>query len=112
MNHDWKTAVLRALARLMKKHPARVENECFVFTRQELIQDELPAIITETGTTAQRPSQSLTFALEELRAMRIIRPLEPERGIYAYDRNQLIEGTWVTAKRLESGGWDWPEKGV
>gem|GEM_PF-6102984 len=98
MYYDWKTAVLRALARLMKKHPARVQNECFIFTRQELIEDELSTIITETASTAKDPGQSLTFILEELRAMSIIRPLEPEKGIYEYDRNRLIEGTWVKPK--------------
>jgi len=52
-----------------------------VFTRQELINEELPRITEETMTAGATPAQTLSRVLQELRDMQLVEFLD-NRGTY------------------------------
>ena len=72
---DWQEAVLRAIHRLCQRKGSRV------FTRQELINEELPRITEETMTAGATPAQTLSRVLQELRDMQLVEFLD-NRGTY------------------------------
>ncbi len=71
----WQEAVLHAIHRLCQRKGSRI------FTRQELISEELPRIIEETMSTGATPAQTLSRVLQELRDMQLLEFLD-ERGTY------------------------------
>lgn len=62
----WKAAVSNAIARLVASKGRRE------FTRKELIENELAAIVAEVGANGETPTQTLSRVLQELRAERQI----------------------------------------
>ncbi len=73
---DWTEAVLAAIHRLTVAH------HTYMFSRQKLIQEELPRIVTITHSTGATPEQTLSRILQELRDARKIEFFEGERGRY------------------------------
>ncbi len=57
----WREAVLNGITRLTKS------KESYFFSRQELIQSELPQITQETDAHGETPEQTLSRVLQELR---------------------------------------------
>ncbi len=73
---DWTEAVLAAIHRLTATHLSNM------FSRQQLIQEELPHIVAVTRSTGVTPEQTLSRVLQELRDARKIDFFEGERGRY------------------------------
>src|SRR5207253_8233060 len=57
----WRDAVLSSLRSFRQRHGTRM------ITRQEFITEELPRIISATGSTGRTPQQTLSRILQELR---------------------------------------------
>ncbi len=57
----WRDAVINGINRLTDTKNSNI------FTRQELINQQLPIIIQEVGSTGETPSQTLSRILQELR---------------------------------------------
>jgi len=88
---DWKTALVNAVGRLCTRERS------YTFTRQMLIDAELPHIIADTGSTGRTPAQTLSRVLQELRDMGYIefidsagtyRLLAEQEGASGLDKGQ------------------------
>ena len=62
----WREAVLFSLRSFQQRHGTRM------IARQDLITEELPAILTATGSTGGTPHQTLSRVLQELRDQGLI----------------------------------------
>ncbi len=58
---SWRDAVRGAIKRLSAKHGAKA------FTRQQLVDEELDAVVAELGSKGATPAQTLSRILQELR---------------------------------------------
>ena len=73
---DWTDAVLEAIHRLTRVH------RTYMFSRQELIQEELSRIVAETRSTGATPEQTLSRELQELRDRGVIEFMADAKGRY------------------------------
>jgi hypothetical protein len=58
---DWKSSVLASIRRLSKRKGSDI------FTRQELIEEELTQVTAEVGSVGVTPAQTMSRVLQELR---------------------------------------------
>ena len=72
----WRDAVINGIIRLTETINSKV------FTRQELIDQQLPLIIREAGSAGETPSQTLSRVLQELRDDNLIDFIQGQRGTY------------------------------
>jgi hypothetical protein len=71
---DWKSSVLASIMRLSKRKGTDV------FTRQELIEEELNRVTDEVGSIGSTPAQTMSRVLQELREEGVISFESP--GVY------------------------------
>lgn len=71
---DWKSSVLASIMRLSKRKGTDV------FTRQELIEEELSHVALEVGSVGVTPAQTMSRVLQELRDDQVIDFESP--GVY------------------------------
>ena len=74
----WKSSVLDAISRLTRRKKNRV------FSRQELIEEELDRVAAEVGSAGRTPAQTLSRILQELGREKII--VWKSRGVYRFNR--------------------------
>lgn len=72
----WRDAVINGIIRLTETINSKV------FTRQELIDQQLPLIIQEAGSAGETPSQTLSRVLQELRDENLLDFIQGQRGTY------------------------------
>nr|WP_321508940.1 hypothetical protein [uncultured Hyphomonas sp.] len=72
----WRDAVINGIQRLTETKNSKI------FTRQELIDQQLPLIVQEVGSTGETPSQTLSRILQELRDDDLLDFMSHQRGMY------------------------------
>jgi len=72
----WRDAVINGIKRLTETKNSKI------FTRQELIDQQLPLIIQEANSTGETPSQTLSRVLQELRDDALLEFMSHHRGMY------------------------------
>lgn len=72
----WRDAVINGIQRLTETKNSKI------FTRQELIDQQLPLIIQEAGSTGETPSQTLSRIFQELRDDKLLEFMSHHRGTY------------------------------
>lgn len=72
----WRNAVINGIVRLTETKDSKI------FTRQELIDQQLLLITQEAGSTGETPSQTLSRVLQELRDENLLEFIRGKRGTY------------------------------
>jgi hypothetical protein len=78
---DWKSSVLASIMRLSRR------KGCDLFTRQELIEEELTQVADEVGSVGATPAQTMSRILQELRVDGVISFESP--GVYRLLRPKI-----------------------
>lgn len=73
---DWKSSVLASIMRLSKRKGSDI------FTREELIAEELAYVTREVGSVGATPAQTMSRVLQELRDEQVINFESP--GVYRF----------------------------
>jgi hypothetical protein len=70
---NWESSVLSAINRITKRNRSKL------FSRQQILDEELAQIILETKSKGKTPGQTLSRVLQELRDEKIVEMKSPGR---------------------------------
>lgn len=76
MTITWRDAVINGIKQLTESKNSKI------FTRQEMIDQQLPFIIQEADSTGETPAQTLSRVLQELRDDNLLEFMSYNRGTY------------------------------